>query len=116
MKAETHETVYKISLEDLQVVAREVLERELTTDELTAVGNSVGNYIDWFQAIENAINEHIRWHCRPAAAWKTRVAEQGDFLKLCGQEFYAIHGPVYRRFLHAGWCDCLGESSETKLR
>jgi hypothetical protein len=60
MKAKTDKTVYEISLEDLQLVAREVLERELTTKELTAVGNSVGNYIDWFQAIENAINERIR--------------------------------------------------------
>jgi hypothetical protein len=60
MKAETYKTVYEISLADLQVVAREVLERELTSDELTAVGNSLGNYIDWFQAIENAINERIR--------------------------------------------------------
>lgn len=60
MKAETHKTVYEISLEDLQVVAREVLQRELTSNELTAVGNSVGNYIDWFQAIENAISERIR--------------------------------------------------------
>jgi hypothetical protein len=59
MKTETHKTVYEISLEDLQVVAREILQRELTSDELTAVGNSVGNYIDWFQAIENAINERI---------------------------------------------------------
>ena len=59
MKAETHKTVYEISFEDLQVVAREILERELTSNELTAVGNSVGNYVDWFQAIENAINERI---------------------------------------------------------
>jgi hypothetical protein len=59
LEGETDKTVYEISLEDLQVVAREVLERELTTKELTAVGNSVGNYIDWFQAIEKAINERI---------------------------------------------------------
>jgi hypothetical protein len=44
----------------LQEVAKEVLERKLTEDELTAVGNRVGDYIDWFQAIENAINDCIR--------------------------------------------------------
>jgi hypothetical protein len=60
MKAKTHKTIYEISLEDLQVVAREVLERELTSNELAAVEDSVGNYIDWFQAVENAINERIR--------------------------------------------------------
>jgi hypothetical protein len=60
MKTKVERTVYEISVEDLQEVAREILERELTEDELTAVGNRVGDYIDWFQAIENAINDCIR--------------------------------------------------------
>ena len=60
MKAEAERAVYEISVDDLQQVAKEVLERELTDDEITAVGNSVGDYIDWFQAIENAINNCIR--------------------------------------------------------
>ena len=55
MKAEAERAVYEISVDDLQRVAKEVLERELTDDEITAVGNSVGDQIDWFQAIENAI-------------------------------------------------------------
>ncbi len=60
MNAEAGKTVYEISVDDLQQVAKEVLERELTDDEITAVGNSVGDYIDWFQAIENAINNCVR--------------------------------------------------------
>lgn len=60
MKAEAERTVYEISVDDLQRVAKEVLERELTDDEITAVGNSVGDQIDWFQAIENAIHNCIR--------------------------------------------------------
>ena len=60
MKTEIEKTVYEICVDDLQQVAREVLERELTDDEITAVGNSVGDYIDWFQAIENAINKCVR--------------------------------------------------------
>jgi hypothetical protein len=60
MKTKVERTVYEISVEDLQEVAKEALERELTEDELTAVGNRVGDYIDWFQAIENAINDCIR--------------------------------------------------------
>jgi len=60
MKAEAERAVYEISVDDLQQVAKEVLERELTADEITAVGNSVGDYIDWFQAIENAIDNCIR--------------------------------------------------------
>jgi hypothetical protein len=59
MKAEAEKTVYEISVEDLQRVAKEILERPLTEEEIMLVGNSVGDYIDWFQAIENAIRDHI---------------------------------------------------------
>ena len=60
MKAEAGKTVYEISVDDLQEVAGRVLERQLTDEEIAAVGNSVGDYIDWFQGIENAINSCIR--------------------------------------------------------
>ena len=60
MKSEIERTVYEISVDDLQRVAKEVLERELTDEEIAAIGNSVGDYIDWFQAIENSINDHVR--------------------------------------------------------
>jgi hypothetical protein len=59
MKSEIERTVYEISVDDLQRVAIEVLERKLTDEEIIVVGNSVGDYIDWFQAIENAINKHV---------------------------------------------------------
>ena len=59
MKSDLERPVYEISVEDLQAVANKVLGRELTDDEIRAVGNSVGDYIDWFQAIENAINNCI---------------------------------------------------------
>ena len=59
MKTKAGKTIYEISVTDLQQVAKEVLERDLTDEEVVAVGNSVGNYIDWFQAIENAIYQHV---------------------------------------------------------
>jgi len=59
MKNETETTVYEISIDDLQRVAKEVLERELNQEEIAAVGSSVGDYIDWFQAIENTIYKHV---------------------------------------------------------
>lgn len=55
MKTAATKTVYELSIEHVQLVASEVLERELTSDEITAVGDAVGDYLDWFQAIENAI-------------------------------------------------------------
>ena len=60
MRTASDDTVYKLSVEDLQLVAKEVLERELTSEEIAAVGNTVGDYIDWFQAIENAIHRCVR--------------------------------------------------------
>ncbi len=60
MKTAGRETVYELSVDDLQQVAKEVLERELTSAEVVAVGNAVGNYIDWFQATENAIYRCVR--------------------------------------------------------
>jgi hypothetical protein len=60
MKTASKETVYKLSVEDLQHVAMEVLERKLTNEEIVAVGNAVSDYIDWFQAIENAIYRCVR--------------------------------------------------------
>jgi hypothetical protein len=62
MKNKAAKAVYEILVTDLQHVAKEVLERELTDEEVVAVGNSVGDYIGWFQAIENAI------YCRVQSA------------------------------------------------
>ncbi len=54
------EIVYAINVDDIQEVANQVLERNLTKNELALVQESVGDYIDWFQAIENAINKHVK--------------------------------------------------------
>lgn len=51
--------IYSINVEDIQEVADQVLERRLTKKEIGLVERSVGDYIDWFQAIENSIHEHI---------------------------------------------------------
>ena len=54
------EIVYSINVDDIQEVADQVLERRLTKKELSLIQKSVGDYIDWFQAIELAIQEHIK--------------------------------------------------------
>ena len=51
--------VYSINISDIQEVASQVLERDLTNEEVILVEKSVGDYIDWFQAIENSIRKHI---------------------------------------------------------
>jgi hypothetical protein len=51
--------VYSINVSDIQEVANKVLERDLTKEEIILVEDSVADYIDWFQAIENSIRKHI---------------------------------------------------------
>ena len=55
----SEEIIYSINVTDLQEVSQEVLERRLTKKEIASVQGSVGNYIDWFQAIEHAIHEKV---------------------------------------------------------
>ncbi|MEK6776169.1 MAG: hypothetical protein AABY87_04710 [bacterium] len=52
--------VYSINVGDIQEVAKQVLERALTKKEVILVEESVGDYLDWFQAIENSIHKHIK--------------------------------------------------------
>jgi hypothetical protein len=60
MKTQTgEEIVYGINVDDIQDVSMQILDRPLTDAEVTLVKESVGDYIDWFQAIENAIQKHI---------------------------------------------------------
>lgn len=56
----TNRIVYSINVGDIQEVANQVLERDLTKEEVVLVENSVGDYLDWFQAIENSILEHVK--------------------------------------------------------
>jgi hypothetical protein len=49
------EIVYSINIYDIQNVAKQFLGRHLNREELLLVKDSIGDYIDWFQSIENAI-------------------------------------------------------------
>ena len=49
--------IYSINIEDVQNVAEEEIERKLTAEELRLVEDTVGDYINWYEAILNAINE-----------------------------------------------------------
>ena len=49
--------IYSINIEDVQNVAEQELERKLTAKELRIVEKKVGDYINWYEAILNAINE-----------------------------------------------------------
>lgn len=49
------EVVHSISIEDLQTVAMEDLNRELTREEIDRLIDRLGNYIPWFDAVSSAI-------------------------------------------------------------
>jgi len=48
--------VYSINVEDLQTVAEQELDRELSDDEIEIIENRLGNYIDWYGTIALALN------------------------------------------------------------
>lgn len=53
----TDKVVYSLTVEDLQTVALEVLERELSEEEIAKVEAKLGDHIGWFDAVELAIYE-----------------------------------------------------------
>jgi hypothetical protein len=58
-KESTARIIYSINVGDIQEVSRQILQRPLTNKELFLVEGSVGDYIDWFQSIEDAISKHV---------------------------------------------------------
>ena len=52
--------VYSINEEDVQEVARCEHDRELSDKELQSVEAKLGDYIDWYQAVDMAIAETVR--------------------------------------------------------
>lgn len=51
--------IYSINIEDVQNVANQDLGRDLNDDELKLIEDKIGDYIDWFGAISNAISDSI---------------------------------------------------------
>ena len=58
-EVETSDIVYFLTKEDLQTVSNEVLNRDLRTEEVTLLESKIGDYIDWYDSIGNAIEELI---------------------------------------------------------
>jgi hypothetical protein len=59
MKYPGSKIVYSINVNDLQNVSERVLERRLTNEEIAMLERSLGDFIDWFHAIENAIYRQV---------------------------------------------------------
>lgn len=55
----TSKIIYSINIEDVQNVAEEEIGRKLTTKELKVIEDKIGDYIDWYSAIDMAIQSEI---------------------------------------------------------
>ena len=51
--------IYSINIEDVQNVAEEELGRKLSKKELEIIEDKIGDYIDWYGAIDFAIQNEI---------------------------------------------------------
>jgi hypothetical protein len=57
--------LYSLSTSDFQEVALETIGRRLTAKEMLLVQETVGNYINWREAIEYAIQKNVSNKRRP---------------------------------------------------
>lgn len=55
----TSKIIYSINIEDVQNVAEEEFGRKLSKKELGIIENKIGDYIDWYSAIDTAIQSEI---------------------------------------------------------
>ena len=58
----TSEILYSINNADVQNVARQELDRELTVAELAVVEEHIGAQLDWYGAIATVLEQHIASH------------------------------------------------------
>jgi hypothetical protein len=56
---DTSKIIYSINIEDIQNVAEEKLGRRLAVKELKIIENKIGDYIDWYSAIDMAMKNEI---------------------------------------------------------
>jgi len=51
--------IYAINVEDIQTVAVEVLDRELSTKEIEKIIDPIAEKISWYDAIADSINDNL---------------------------------------------------------
>ena len=51
--------IYSLNEEDIQTVAFQEIERNLSPEEIKKIKNSLAEKINWYDAIADSINEYI---------------------------------------------------------
>ena len=55
----TSKIIYSINIKDVQNVAEEKLGRKLAEKELKIIEDKIGDYIDWYGAIDMAMQNEV---------------------------------------------------------
>lgn len=56
---ELERIIYSLCVKDLQIAAKKKLKRKLTKHEVSILEDKIGDYIDWYNAIENCIINNL---------------------------------------------------------
>ena len=59
MKKDKNKIVYSLSIEDIQTVAIQEIDRELTANEIKEIKDLIGERLNWYDAFFDSINEKI---------------------------------------------------------
>ena len=59
-KPNREEIIYSLCIEDMQTVAEQEIERELTIEEIRQIKDSVTTKINWYDAIADAIHQKFK--------------------------------------------------------
>jgi len=51
--------IYQLVIDDLQIVATEILKRKLTPEEIETISTKLADRIDWFDTISIVIKENF---------------------------------------------------------
>lgn len=55
-----NDIIYSLNIDDVQTVAMEEIGRELSLSEIKSIENLIGDNINWYDAILDAINAKIQ--------------------------------------------------------
>lgn len=59
IKMKDDKIIYSLNEEDIQTVALQELERNLSSQEIEKIKTSIAEKINWYEAIADSINENI---------------------------------------------------------
>ena len=68
--------IYSINIEDVQTVAKQEFDRELSYKELKVIEEEIGDYINWYDIIELTIrNANIEGRLSIGRSWSNLTVE-----------------------------------------